>query len=204
MRIYNWKQFNESISFDNSRQNLSDILESLTVLEDNILQSIKAEEEDVFKMFNHLNRDSSDNIEDIINNPKFNDTLAKNGLRKTEIQDTSDFETFLKHSIKFVPIFRVDSNDLMNPIYLLIKSDKWDTVKLFRVNDNIKKFYDKLSSKTIELIYNNESYIYETSNSGNNWDLKNIEQKNDMFGDTITGDELKDLLNTNDIEINII
>ena len=204
-RIKNWIKFTESIRFEDSYQNLSDILESLSVLEDNLLQSIQAKEEDIFTMFNYLKDGGDVGIDDMVNNPKFNETLSKLGLRKSDIQQTKDYETFLRGNLKFVPIFKIEANDLMNPIYLLIESSKWSGVKLYRVNDNIKKFYDKLSSKTIEFIRGSDSYIYTTSNSGNNWDLQNIDNIDQDFRNHLTNDDIQNLLNKyDDISINII
>lgn len=199
--IKKWEIFLESIRFDNS-QNLSDIMESLSILEDNLLKSIKAEEENIFTMFNFLKDMGKLTIEDIVNNPKFNDTLSKLSLRKSEVQQTKDYETFLRRNLKFVPIFDIESNDLMNPKYILIESDE---VKLYRVNDNIKKFYDKLSSKTIELSKGDKNYIYTTSNSGNNWDLQNLENSDNDFSESLTNEDIQKLLSKyKDISVNII
>ncbi len=52
----------------------------------------------------------------------------------------------------------------------------------------------KLTAKTIELKFQNKTYTYETSNSGNNWLLKNKEDKNDEFKENLETENIKDLI----------
>ena len=68
--------------------------------------------------------------------------------------------------------------------------NKWEDVKLYKVNDEVKKFYDKLTSKTIEILDGDENYIYQTSN-GNEWTLQNIDKINDVDSGIVFSDGTK-------------
>lgn len=206
--IYTYTKFNESsILLDMSKQNLSDLLESLTVWEDNILDSIKAKEINIQDMVNGI--PNFNDLEELSNNPLFIENLSRLNLKKSELQSTSDFETFIKNKILFLPIYDIESNELMNPKLLFIQSNnnslnKMNPIKLYVVNDNIKKFYDKLSSKTIEIIDGNNNYIYKTGNSGNNWELQNIKDENNIYKRYITHQDLHDISGMNSIKIQIM
>jgi hypothetical protein len=129
-------------------------------------------------------------------------------LKKAQVQNTDDFETFVNKPCKFMFIYDVNSNELENPEYILFQTwnetlKKWDEVKLFKVKDDIKKFYDKLTSRTIEIIDGDENYIYTTSN-GNDWNLQNTDKENDTYQKTFRKEELQKLLDENKITLNII
>lgn len=212
MYIKTFNSFKESIQIDFNTQNLSDLLESLTIWEDSLLSSIKAEKEDIKKVFDYIKGSKNKfDIDDLSEDSNFIESLSTIGLRKSNIQNTNDFETFLGKPLKFMPIFRIGDNDLMNPIYILIQNyndskEEWDEIRLYRVNDDIKKFYDKLSSKTIEIIDNDtkNSYIYVTSNSGNDWQLKNTNEETDIFKKYLQNSDLEQMASNKDITVNII
>lgn len=209
--IKTYNSFKESIEIDNF-QNLSDLLESLTIFEDSLLSSIKAEKEDIVNIFDHIkDYKGKVDINDISEDSNFVESLSKIGLRKSNLQNTNDFETFLGKPLKFMPIFKINDNDLMNPVYLLLQSynsskNEWDEIRLYKVNDDIKKFYDKLSSKTIEIIDNKtkDSYIYITSNSGNDWELKNLNDETEVFKRYLQNPDLENMASKNNITVNII
>lgn len=212
MYIKTFNSFKESIQIDFDTQNLSDLLESLTIWEDSLLSSIKAEKEDIKKVFDDIKKYKGKvDIDSLSEDSNFMESLSNIGLRKSNVQNTSDFETFLGKPLKFMPIFRVEDNDLMNPMFILIQSyndskDEWDDIRLYKVNDDIKKFYDKLSSKTIEIIDNKtkNSYIYITSNSGNDWELKNLNDENDTFKRYLQNSDLEQMASNKSITVNII
>jgi hypothetical protein len=67
-------------------------------------------------------------------------------------------------------MFIFESNELENPAYLIFQVwheslNKWDDVKLYKINDNVQKFYDTLISKTVELVDGDEKYIYTITGS---------------------------------------
>jgi hypothetical protein len=51
---------------------------------------------------------------------------------------------------------------------------QWENIKFYKINGDINLFYNKLSSKIIEVEIDDKKYIYQTSN-GNEWNLQNIE-----------------------------
>lgn len=105
-------------------------------------------------------------------------------------------------------LYDVNSNELENPVYLIFQVwndslKKWEELKLYKVNDNTKKFYDKLTSRTIEVLDGDQNYIYQTSN-GNEWILQNLDKENDIYKKTFRREELQDLLKDKNVSINII
>ena len=105
-------------------------------------------------------------------------------------------------------VYRVEANELENPNYIIFQPwsdvlNKWEDCKLYKVNGDIKNFYDKLSSKVIEIEDGGERYIYQTSN-GNEWTLQNVEKATDIFKKYFRTDEFEQLLRDRKSSINII
>lgn len=174
-----------------------------------LLDSISAEEMDIFKTFN-LPIGEYKNIMDIdflSSYAPFINSLISIGLRLSNIYNTDDYETFLKKSCKFAFIYNIGSSDLENPLFIIIQiwdntSDKWGVCKLYRVNEEIGKFYDILSSKTIELECGKNKRVYYTSN-GNEWNLKKGKE-NSEFKKYLRTDDLKKLIGDKKLTVNII
>jgi hypothetical protein len=98
--------------------------------------------------------------------------------------------------------------EIENPKYILFQSwndslGKWEDTKLFKVNGEIKNFYDKLSSRVIEIDDGENKYIYQTSNK-NEWSLLNGEKENKDFKKYLRSDEFEDLINRKGLKVNII
>ena len=132
----------------------------------------------MIRKYNNFLFESSDNIE-------FINSLSSIGLKKSQVQNTDEMETFVNKPTRFMFIYNIESNELENPNFLLIQGwndtlKRWDDSKLYKVNDNVQKFYDKLSSKVIEIDDNGEKYIYKTTNK-NEWSLQNLEKENDTY-----------------------
>jgi hypothetical protein len=105
-------------------------------------------------------------------------------------------------------IYDISSNELENPLYITFQvwnetNKEWEDVKLFKINGDVKKFYDKLSSKTIEVTDGDENYIYITSD-GNTWELQNLDKENDVYKRFFRKDELQSLLNDRKVTVSII
>ena len=105
-------------------------------------------------------------------------------------------------------LFDINSNELENPLYILMQVyneilRKWDDVKIYRINDEVKKFYDKLTSRTIEIVDGDENYIYTTAN-GNEWILQNSDRENDVYKKSFRKEELQDLLSQKNVSVNIL
>jgi hypothetical protein len=105
-------------------------------------------------------------------------------------------------------LYDINSNELQNPVYLMFQVwnesiKKWDDVKLYKINDDVKKFYDKLTSRTIEIVDGDQNYIYQTSN-GNEWVLQNVDKENDIYKKTFRKEELQEMLASKSVTVNII
>jgi aspartyl-tRNA synthetase len=136
-------------------------------------------------------------IENLIKDKNFLNKLDDKDLKKGNLEYTKDCETFLKDKtdIKFFMIFKKGDSELANPKYIVMQtkpknSGKWNQIHMYEVNGNIRNFYDKLSSKTIEIKKNRKNYIYKTSNAGNDWTLQNIQNKNAEFKAIMSDEEI--------------
>lgn len=195
--------------------NDADILESIVTETDELLKSIKAKEVDLFRTF-ELSPDklnSNFTIQELYDNIYFNKSLLKNGYKKNKIESTEETETFIDNTldVKFFSIFRKEASELEKPEYIIFQSKKrndkkWDNVKCYKVNDNMRNFYDKLTNKSIEIRKGDKTYIYVTSNSGNDWKLQKSSknQENDKFKEYMTKDEIKAVLLDDDVSITIL
>jgi hypothetical protein len=205
-----YNSYKESIVVDLMFQNMVELLESLTIWHDALLSAISAEEVDIFNTFQlpveeYKDKLDLDFLEDHV---EFINSLSSIALKKSVLQHSDDYSTFINKPCKFMFIYGINKNELENPEYLLFQSwqetlEKWDDVRLFKVNDDVKKFYDKLSSRTIELIDGDENFIYVTAN-GNEWVLQNIEKENDIYKRVFRKEELQDFLSERNIKVNIL
>lgn len=209
-KLKTYNQFKESLVIDLNFQNVEDLLESLTIWHDALLSSIGAEELDIFDTLKLPTDDFSQklDLDFLSDNIEFINSLSSLALKKSTLENSDDYQTFLNKPCRFMFIYNINSNELENPIYLLFQiwnetSDNWQDVKLYKVNDDSKKFYDKLTSRTIEIVDGDENYIYETSN-GNEWVLQNSDKENDVYKKTFRKEELQELLKDRKVSINII
>jgi hypothetical protein len=204
-----YNSYKESIVVDLMFQNMVELLESLTIWHDALLSAISAEEVDIFNTFQLPVEEYKDKLDlDFLqDHVEFINSLSSIALKKSVLQHSDDYSTFINKPCKFMFIYGINKNELENPEYLLFQSwqetlEKWDDVKLFKVNDDVKKFYDKLSSRTIELI-DDENFIYTTAN-GNEWVLQNVEKENDIYKKVFRKEELQDFLSERNIKVNIL
>lgn len=202
--------YKESILVDLAYQDVIELVESLTIWHDALLSAISAEEVDMFDTFNLPVDDFKDklDLDALENNVEFINSLSSIALKKSALQHSDDYSTFLNKPCKFMFIYGINRNELENPDYLLFQSwnetlDKWEEVKSYKINDEVKKFYDKLSSRTIELVDGDQNYIYTTDN-GNEWILQNSDKENDIYQKVFRKDEFQDFIKERKIKINII
>jgi hypothetical protein len=207
-RLKSYKQFFDSLQIDLSVE-LIDINESLAMMYDSIMKSIGAEEMDIFKTFK-LPQDYNDklDLEFLHDDIVFINSLASIGLKKSVLQKSDDYETYLNKPCRFMMIYNVESNELEDPVFILIQSwndsvEKWENLKLYKFNGDVKKFYDKLSSKIIEIELEDEKYIYNSTNK-NEWLLQNSEKANKKFKKYLRKEELEDLLKDRRIKLRIV
>lgn len=207
--IKKYQEFKESIFIDLGMLSV-DILESMNIWHDVLLSAISAEEKDIFDTFK-LTKDFYNgrlSLDFLSDNIEFINSLSSIALKKSQIQNTDDFQTFVNKPCKFMFIYNSESNELENPVYILFQTwnetlKEWDDVKLFKINDDVKKFYDKLASKVIEITDGDENYIYQTSN-GNDWELQNLKNENDIYKRFFRKDELQKLLSDRKVSVSII
>ncbi len=208
--IKSYKTFKESVVVDLTFQNMQDLLESLNIWHGALLNSVSAEEVDIYDTFKLPTEmfSSKLDIDTLSDNVEFINSLSSIALKKSELKNSEDFQTFLNKPCKFMFIFDINSNELENPVYLLFQvwnetMKSWEDVKLYKINDDVKKFYDKLTSRTIEILDGDDNYIYQTSN-GNEWVLQNIDKENDIYQKSFRREELQDLLSDRNVKVNIL
>lgn len=209
--LKDYKRFTEAVQIDISMDyTFSDILESLSIFQNNLLTSINAESVSFENEFNYKLENDEMDLELLSENSEFITALQNKALKIGTVENTDDYETFVSRSMKFMPIRQEDANELMNPKYIIIQNrdeskNAWGELRLYKVRDEIRKFYDTLSSKTIELKHNDKNYIYTTSNSGNEWEIKNVKDADNTFKKYLRREDLKKLIeNVKDIKITII
>jgi hypothetical protein len=187
-----------------------DILESMNIWHDVLLSAISAEEKDIFDTLK-LPKDFYDgrlSLDFLSDNIEFINSLSSLGLKKSPVQNTEEYQTFVNKPCKWMFIYDISSNELENPLYITFQvwnetNKEWEDVKFFKINGDVKKFYDKLSSKTIEVTDGDGNYIYVTSD-GNTWELQNLDKENDVYKRFFRKDELQSLLNDRKVTVSII
>ena len=208
-KIKTYKKFKESLVIDLMVMSV-DILESMNIWHDVLLSAISAEEKDIFDTLK-LPKDFYQKrltLDFLSSNIEFINSLSSLGLKKSSVQNTDEYQTFVNKPCKWMFIYDISSNELENPIYITFQvwnetNKEWEDVKLFKINGNVKNLYDKLSSKTIEVTDGDENYIYITSD-GNTWELQNLDRENDVYKRFFTKDELQSLLNDRKVTVSII
>jgi hypothetical protein len=205
--LKSFKKHKESLVIDLQFQSI-DLMESLNIWHDVLLNAINAEELDIFDTLELPEDIKGLDLNILSDNAEFINSLTKKALRKSQLEDTETYQTFLNKPCKFMFIYGQEQNELENPLYIIFQTwnetlKKWEDVKLYLVRNNISKFYDKLSSKTIEIIDGDENYIYNTSN-GNEWILQNSNKENDTYKKVFRKEELQNILKNNKVKLTII
>lgn len=205
--LKSFKKHKESLVIDLQFQSI-DLMESLNIWHDVLLNAINAEELDIFDTLELPEDIKGLDLNILSDNAEFINSLTKKGLRKSQLEDTDTLATFVNKPCKFMFIYGQEQNELENPIYIIFQTwnetlNKWEDVKLYLVRNNISKFYDKLSSKTIEIIDGDENYIYNTSNV-NEWILQNSNKENDTYKKVFRKEDLENILKNNKVKLNII
>jgi len=197
--IKSFKSFIKEGSLPNISIDINDILEPLE------------KQVDLFTSF-QIDPDSFDiktNISNLYKNVDFNKFLDKKKLKKGKLENTKDNQTLLddKYIMSFFFVYDKGDIEIEEPKFIFIQYYHTDNktlseIKVFENNNNIKDFYRKLTDTNIELMNNDKSYIYTTSNSGNNWELKNIDMVEGDFKSSLDFEEMNKLLKNDKIKIN--
>ena len=145
----------------------------------------------------------NDTLEELKNDKNFKDKLKyKNLTYYSDIVYLKDIESFVDNTggIKFLLLYNSNQNELSNPEYLILEISK--KLSVYKIVDDFKKFYDKISNKTISIKSNNNEYVYITSNGGLEWNNKNIQTQDDViFKNVLTANEMYNLINRSKYEI---
>ena len=119
--VKKYKQYLESLQIDLS-SDIIDLMESLIIWHDVLLSSIGAEEVDLFKTFSLPNNFENLDIDYLSENIDFLNSLASLGLKKSPVQNTEDFETFLNKPCRFMLIYDINSNELQGAEYMIFQT----------------------------------------------------------------------------------
>jgi hypothetical protein len=200
-RIKHFSEFvNENNSIKDIKIGIEELLDVINDNELNLMTTFNLDGEDITE---------KDNISKLYSDSQFNKNLDKKKLKKGKLQDTKDNETLLddNYILRFFFVYEKDAIELEEPKYILIQyynrtDNEVSEIMLFDNEDSINKFYEMLTDKTIEIQKGKKEYIYQTSNSGNNWELRNPKQVGGKFKDELDSDEVDDLLKDKNIKLN--
>ena len=89
-----YKQHKESVVVDLKFQNVEELLESLSLWHDALLNSISAEEVDIYDTFKLPNDDFADklDLDTLSDNVEFINSLSSIALKKSELKNSEDLE----------------------------------------------------------------------------------------------------------------
>ncbi len=139
-RLKTYSQFKESLVIDLNFQRVEDLLESLTVWHDALLSSIGAEETNIFDTLKLPQNDFQDKLDlDVLtDNIEFINSLSSIALKKSPLENSNDYQTFLNKPCRFMFLYDINSSELENPLYILMQIfndtvSKWNDVKIYKI-----------------------------------------------------------------------
>lgn len=190
MWIKNFHKFKESLN------------ESLSIWYDSLLNSINAQEVDIKDTLKL--GDINTDLQQLNDNDYFIKILSKSGMKKSDMEDSSNYETFLSTPCRFMFIYDIKANELETPYYLLLQIynqslEQYEDTKCYKINADITNFYDQLSSKVINIEDNDNNYVYDTSNS-NEWNLKS-NNANDIYKNVLRKSDLESIIKKRNAKI---
>ena len=200
-RIKQFEEFvNEKSSIKDIKVTIEELMDIINDNELNLMTTFNLDGENVTE---------KDNISKLYSDAQFNKNLDKKKLKKGKLQDTKDSETLLDENyvLRFFFVYKKDAVELEEPEYILVQhynksTNEVSEIMLFENDNSINKFYETLTDKTIEIQRGKKDYIYQTSNSGNNWELKNPKQVKGKFKYELDSDQVDDLLKDKKIKLN--
>lgn len=161
-------------------------------------------------LFNKLNIDKEQidfkgNIEDLYSKNDFSKKLEKHNYKKGKLEDTEYDETLLdvNTKLKFFFIYDKTDNELQEPksiILQYIQNNKKSNILCYKGND-LNKIFQKLTETSIELSDGKHTYLYKTTNGGNNWSMNNVQMETDKMKSELDKEELNNLIKTNKLII---
>lgn len=195
-------------------KNFSDFLlendiPNLTIDIDDIL-SVLNYSVDVFRVF-EINKDKikpSDEIEKLYTDSNFKNIIESKNMKIGKSQNTKYSETLLdeKYILKFFFIYDINASELEEPNYVILQyfdkvSNKRSDIIGYSNDNKTNNFYKLLTDNTIELINGDKTYIYQTTNGGNNWEMKNVQMEEEDIKATLDNDELLKMINNKNLKL---
>ena len=107
--LKSYKIYKESILIDLSLSTVGDLLESLTIWHDALLSAVGAEELNIFdtlKLPTDEFRDKLD-FEFLQDNVEFINSLSSIAIKKSQLQNSEDYQTFLNKPCKFMFLYDI-------------------------------------------------------------------------------------------------
>lgn len=135
--------------------------------------------------------------------------IQQKQLRATDVEKSSETSSLVLNPIQYCLLYNQDQTEAANPVYILIQDivdGKFHSIQLYYVTSEINKFFEYLTNRLIEVTKSNDpsvKYIYRTTNAGENWELQNKEEANNVMKQQMFGDELADLERNKMINIEI-
>jgi len=168
-----------------------------------LISTLDNSKTDIFRTFK-INKDEvgvRGDIDKLYSNNGFNNNIKKNDLKNGKLQNTQYSETLLddKYVLKFFFTYDKTSMVLEEPKFIILQyynteTDERSDILGFTNTDNINSFYEKLTDSTIELSKGKDTYVYQTSNGGNNWEMKNVQMEDEEMKGTLDKKELQELI----------
>lgn len=184
--LYNYQLFLEEIKN-----------KTLTVTLHDILSEIDGKYIDIRNEFGYTGDQFA--IQEIYNDSNFSDIIDKKELEKGNLESTDDFETFADSNITYFFLHKKGNSNISDPKYIIIQQTGGKISAMKMKNGNFD-FYNKLTIKIAEIKSGSTIYIYTTSNSGNNWELKNKEEIGE-FKKIINREDMDKFINDKKIKI---
>ena len=106
--------------------------------------------------------------------------------------------------LKFFFLYKKESIELEEPEFIIlqyIKNGKRSNIIGYTNKDNINDFYEKLTDASVELTNGKDTYLYKTTNGGNNWEMKNVQMEDDEMKGDLDKEELKNLIKKLNLKI---
>lgn len=185
-----------------------DLRESISTTPEELLNVIDAKELDVCSelILNPEEIDLRIELEQFIKTQEFLYSIKKLELTIGDVEKTTDFQTFLSVPMTYVCIYPSGSSNLQDPTMLLVQvweasTKTWSKIRMFDVEDDFSKFYNELSSKTVEITKGGQTYIYKTDNSGNNWTLAVPKEGAES---SINYQQMWDMMDSKDIKVKVL
>ena len=206
-RLKSYNKFKESMTFIGLAS--IDLRESLLKDHKDLFTTV-CKKEDISKLYlddSTLDLEALNNSE-LPSGSKFITSLSSLGLKKSQINDSKDFENFINKPCRFMFLYKIEKVvEIENPDFILFQTwneslQKWDELELYSVEADINKFLDRLTSRTIQITDADQNYVYTTSN-GNDWILEDDSTATEVFKKNLTKEELQKIINEQNVEFNI-